>query len=122
MEMNKWMIRGLTAVSAGLVGTYLIMSEGKKRRAKAAAEEAQKTAKWKKGQQKGDEDLAWTEKVKQAGQKVKKNVEESVQTDNIQDRLRNLSSWMEGPGSPGYEREKPDSDDSDAEEVNSEEA
>ncbi len=120
--MNKWMIRGLTAVSAGLVGTYLIMSEDKKRRAKAAAEEAQKTAKWKKGQQKGDEDLAWTEKVKQAGQKVKKNVEESVQTDNIQDRLRNLSSWMEGPGSPGYEREKPDSDDSDAEEVNSEEA
>ena len=29
---------------------------------------------------------------------------------------------MEGPGSPGYEREKPDNDDSDAEEVNSEEA
>ena len=55
-------------------------------------------------------------------EKVKKNVEDSVQTDNIQDRLRNLSSWMEGPGSPGYEREKPDSDDSDAEEVNSEEA
>jgi hypothetical protein len=24
---------------------------------------------------------------------------------NIQDRLRNLSSWVEGPGSPEYERE-----------------
>jgi hypothetical protein len=111
--MNKWMIRGLTAVSAGLVGTYLIMSEGRRRRAQAVAEEAKKSAKWKKGQQKGDEDLAWTEKVKQAGQKVKKNVEESVQTDNIQDRLRNLSSWMEGPGSPNYERESSDNQSND---------
>ena len=103
--MNKWLIRGLTAVGAGVVGTYLIMSEGKRRRAVAAKKEAKKNTKWKKGTKKGEEDASWTERVKQAGVNVKKNVEEQVSNPNIQDRLRNLSSWVEGPGSPGYERD-----------------
>lgn len=105
--MNKWLIRGLTAVGAGVVGTYLVMSEGKRRRAVAAKKEAQKNTKWKKGTKKGEEDASWTERVKQAGVNVKKNVEEQVNNPNIQDRLRNLSSWVEGPGSPGYERDEP---------------
>ena len=103
--MNKWLIRGITAVGAGVVGTYLVMSEGKRRRAVAAKNEAQKNTKWKKGAKKGEPETSWTERVKQAGENVKKNVEEQVSHPNIQDRLRNLSSWVEGPGSPGYERE-----------------
>jgi hypothetical protein len=43
--MNKWLIRGITAVGAGVVGTYLVMSEGKRRRAVAAKNEAQKNTK-----------------------------------------------------------------------------
>ncbi len=103
--MNKWLIRGLTAVGAGVVGTYFVMSEGKRRRAVAVKKEAQKSTKWKKGAKKGEEDTSWTERVKQAGANVKKNVEDQVSNPNIQDRLRNLSSWVEGPGSPGYERD-----------------
>ena len=121
--MNKWVIRGFTALSAGLVGTYLIMSEGKRRRAQAAAEEAKKNAKWKRGQQKGEPEQGWTEKVKQAGEKVTqnvgdtvKNVGDTVKSENLTDRLRNLSSWVEGPGSPNYERTTQEPEDEDSKE------
>ena len=96
--MNKWCIRGFTALGAGLVGTYLVMAQGRRVRAQTVADEAKKNTKWKRGQQTGDEDLSWTEKVKSAGEKVKtaservkKNVEDSVQSDSIQDRLRILA-------------------------------
>jgi hypothetical protein len=103
--MNKWLIRGLTAAGAGVLGTYLVMSEGRRRRGVAAQKEAQKSTKWKKGAKKGEPEASWTDRVKQAGENVKKNVEGQVNNPNIQDRLRNLSSWVEGPGSPEYERE-----------------
>jgi hypothetical protein len=106
--MNKWWMRGLTAVGAGVVGTFLVMSEGRRRRSVAAEKEAQKSTKWKKGTKKGEPESSWADRVKQAGENVKKNVGEQVNNPNIQDRLRNLSSWVEGPGSPGYERESED--------------
>ena len=105
--MNKWLIRGLTAVGAGVVGTYLVMSEGKAPPRRGSKKGSPKKYQVEKRDKKGEEDASWTERVKQAGVNVKKNVEEQVNNPNIQDRLRNLSSWVEGPGSPGYERDEP---------------